>query len=148
MAKLNKVTYEDGVFISKTGRDLSKNLPKHLFWVIVLMMPFTIQSVFFIKSHIPFLHEKMFAYTAAALFVPTMYFILKNCPISILFNKKALVPEVIGIEGGSYNHSHSGSNSKHFTPPSGTYSNSSMSNPRNLYSNPSYRSYSGNIFKR
>ncbi|WP_342278556.1 hypothetical protein [Candidatus Tisiphia endosymbiont of Myopa tessellatipennis] len=76
--------------------------------------------------------------------IPTLYFIYKNCPISILFNKNAWQEEIIGMKAGTY---HANFPSSSFN--SNSYSSISHSNTirsPDIINDPSYRYLSSNIY--
>ena len=90
VAKFNSVKYENNEFISSaTNRKLGQYAPKYLGFLIWCAIPFTTFWVLLIHSKAPYLDENMALYNAIFWFIPTMYFILKNLPISMIFNKKA-----------------------------------------------------------
>jgi len=80
--------------------------------------------------------------------VPTMYCILKNYPIAVYFKKEAYIGDgtARSFSTESYNGHNANNPYKHVGTMSRAHNHSSMSSPRNLYYNPSYRSYSGNIW--
>lgn len=90
IARFNAVKYEDNEFISSTtNRNLGQYAPKYLGFLIWCGIPFTVFWVLLLHSKAPYLDENMALYNAIFWFVPTMYFILKNLPISMIFNKKS-----------------------------------------------------------
>ena len=90
IAKFNAVKYENNEFISSTtNRKLGQYAPKYLGFLIWCSIPFSAFWVLLLHSKAPYLDENMALYNAIFWFVPTMYFILKNLPISMLFNKKS-----------------------------------------------------------
>ncbi|WP_375331188.1 hypothetical protein [Candidatus Tisiphia endosymbiont of Oplodontha viridula] len=106
VAKYSKVEYtEDKIFLNSEGQNLMNRLPKQLFWVIVLMFVVTV----WVGSILDTYWEKASDFIAFPLLfsifilIPTLYFICKNCPISILFNKNAWQQEIIGMKAGTYN---------------------------------------------
>ena len=90
VAKLNAVEYKNNEFISSTtNRKLGQYAPKYLGFVIWCGIPFSAFWILLLHSKAPHLDENMALYNAIFWFVPTMYFILKNLPISMIFNKKS-----------------------------------------------------------
>jgi hypothetical protein len=87
-------------------------------------------------------------FTVVFIFVPTMYCILKNYPIAVYFKKEAYIGDgtARSFSTESYNGHNANNSYKHVGTMSRAHNHSSMSSPRNLYYNPSYRSYSGNIW--
>ena len=80
--------------------------------------------------------------------IPTVYCILKNYPIAVYFKKEAYIGDgtARSFSTESYNGHNANNSYKHVGTMSRAHNHSSMSSPRNLYYNPSYRSYSGNAW--
>ena len=138
LAKQNAVLYKKKKFISKTGRDLTKNLPKykHFFLVMVLTVPFSVQSFFFIKDNLRLLNDVLCVYTTVILFLPISYSIIINCPFSIFFNKNLWYrfgKETAGFSNDNYS--------------SSNYSKSLLSLSQ-LRNNPINKWHSTNIYRR
>ena len=90
IAKFNAVKYENNEFISPTtNRKLGQYAPKYLGFLIWCAIPFSAFWILLLHSKAPYLDENMALYNAIFWFVPTMYFILKNLPISMIFNRKS-----------------------------------------------------------
>jgi len=79
------------VFLNSQGQYLNNRLPKELLFSIIAMA-FWSALGFVLKIKISKLEA-----TALMLLMPTLYFILKNCPISIMYKKEAWTPKVHGI---------------------------------------------------
>ena len=73
--------------------------------------------------------------------IPTLYFIYKNCPISILFNKNAWCEEVTGITPNAHS-MYNGSSSIHKS------NNINNPTPINCRHSPNYSWMVGNIYYR
>jgi len=151
LAMLNKVTFKDGKFFNKSGQDLSDRLPsKFGKWLL-----FSVIGVSFcmINIRLSDLSEDMFddnffhMLFLISTSISLLYFVILNCPISILINKEVLTrsEELFGASAGNYTPSSTGS-----IKPIGISTHrpntSSSSTSRNYYSDPSYRSMSGNIY--
>ena len=81
-------------FFNSNGRSLKDSQPKHLIFAIVFSIGL-ILSIGFIKNRLfPELNTTLSTtlYWSIFLLIPTLYFILINCPISLLFNKNAFKP--------------------------------------------------------
>ena len=92
ISRFNVVKYENNEFISsKTNRKLGKYAPKYLGFLIWCGIPFSAFWILLLHSKAPYLDENMALYNAIFWLVPTIYFILKNLPISMIFNKRAWV---------------------------------------------------------
>lgn len=90
ISKFNTVEYKNNEFISSaTNRKLGQYAPKYLGFLIWCGIPFSAFWILLLHSKAPYLDENMALYNAIFWFVPTMYFILKNLPISMIFNKKS-----------------------------------------------------------
>ena len=90
VSKANKVEYRDDMFRStSTNRILCPYMPKATGFILWCSIPFTAFCILLLHAKARHLDENMALYNAIFWFVPTMYFILKNLPISIIFNKKA-----------------------------------------------------------
>ncbi|WP_375333260.1 MULTISPECIES: hypothetical protein [unclassified Candidatus Tisiphia] len=106
IARCNKVKYtEDKIFLNSEGQNLMNRLPKQLFWVILLMFAVTVWVGSMLDTHWKDVNDfiSSILIVGTLLSVPTLYFIYKNCPISILFNKNAWQQEIIGMKAGTYN---------------------------------------------
>ena len=98
LAKVNKVTYtNDKIFINKQGQVLNDRYPKQLVVVLGLSMLVSAQLFSTFSKTFPLLGNSMLGYIGTVFLCPILYFILKNCPVSILFNKHAWCEEVTGI---------------------------------------------------
>jgi hypothetical protein len=134
VARLNPIQYVDNVFISSsTNRKLGKYAPKYLGFLIWCGIPFSVFWILLLHSRAPYLDENMALYNAIFWFVPTMYFILRNLPISMIFNKNAWKQEK--HEGASYT-SCSRNNSK------------PLLGADRMLTDPMNKSFSGNIYHR
>jgi len=88
VSRANKVEYKDDMFHStSTKRVLSQYMPETVGFVLWSAIPCTILWILYIKY--PLLNKNLAVYNLVFWFVPTMYFILKNLPIAIIFNKTA-----------------------------------------------------------
>jgi hypothetical protein len=90
VGKAQKITFnkEDGYFNSK-GESLKASYPKELGRIIVLTIGLIVFMGFMIDSSKSAVLVKLFSNSIISLFflIPTLYFIYKNCPIAILFNR-------------------------------------------------------------
>jgi hypothetical protein len=90
ITRFNTVKYENNEFTSSTtNRKLGKYAPKYLGFLIWCAIPFSAFWILLLHSKAPYLDENMALYNAIFWLVPTIYFILKNLPISMIFNKKS-----------------------------------------------------------
>ena len=90
VSRANKVEYKDDMFHStSTKRALCPYMPEAVGFVLWLAIPFTTLWVLFLHNKKPNLDENLAVYNLVFWFVPTMYFILKNLPIAIIFNRTA-----------------------------------------------------------
>ena len=138
--KANKLSFDKKKgFFNKEGRSLKNVYPKDLgnvTWLTFLLFPLEC-----------FIFDGMACTLSLFFLTPILYFILKNCPITILFYKNAWCKEVTGI--------------KPMTPEEAaamrTKSNSSIirhhsliysTRKPNYYSNPQYRHLPQNIYHR
>jgi len=88
IARVNRIEYKENILCSSsTGRPLLNHLPKNLGFILWLSIPFTAFGILFIHDKYPSLDENLAIYNALFWFIPTMYFIFKNCPVSVIFNK-------------------------------------------------------------
>ncbi|BBB57624.1 hypothetical protein MPCS_01635 (plasmid) [Candidatus Megaera polyxenophila] len=92
----SKVTFTDGKFLTIEGRelDIPKQLPNGFLLIVT-----TIGTVILIgaisdkfpKPHLPVVNFIFLSiFLISLFFIPVLFFILKNCPISILFNYQFL----------------------------------------------------------
>ena len=90
VSKAQKITFnkENGFFNSK-GRSLKASYPKALAGVIVLTILLIACMGFVADGNKSSMLALLFSDLIAPLFflIPTLYFIYKNCPIAILFNR-------------------------------------------------------------
>lgn len=101
------------VFLNSKGESLAGKYPKNLGAIIILAI------IMMIVTRL----------TAILFLIPTLYFIYKNCPVSILFNKYAW-----------YANSGTGFYQKGHAP--------SFNTNRDIYYSPLYSDISGNIYHR
>ncbi|RYE05652.1 MAG: hypothetical protein EOP33_00010 [Rickettsiaceae bacterium] len=136
LTRANKTTFnKEKVFINKQEESLEKRYPKHLFEIFFFN---TIATIFVITDGI--VPSLATTYTAIGLAVPVLYFIILNCPISILFNKNVWNKRVTGLDPNTtYQHSFSPQLHKHKEP---------MLIPRSQYTDPKYSYLDGNTFNR
>lgn len=96
-SRFNKVTYSaEGVFINSKGEDLRERLPKRLGMILCITL-IAIAATF---TSLPSLLPYRFIVPSFAMLIftiPFLYFMVINCPISILCNKSAYQKEVSGI---------------------------------------------------
>jgi len=98
ITKANPLIYKDKIFHSlATNRAIASALPQATGFILFLSIPFTIFWVLFIHDKYPHLDENMAVYNAVFWFIPTIYFIIKNYPISMLFYKNAWYVECANI---------------------------------------------------
>jgi hypothetical protein len=91
LKRFSKITFLDGKVFNSQGKELSieKQTPSAAFVILT-----TVASTVWISMHFsPYLNTLPRTLSAAIIissliFIPTLFFILKNCPISILFNNK------------------------------------------------------------
>ncbi|WP_341751202.1 hypothetical protein [Candidatus Tisiphia endosymbiont of Piscicola geometra] len=106
LVMFNKVTYtEDKTFFNKQDQSLTDRLPKNFGTVLALTIVLTafVFIPFFMLNGVILFDLTATTFLGFLLAIPTLYFIYKNCPISILFNKNAWQEEVIGMKAGRYN---------------------------------------------
>ena len=90
ISRANKVEYKDDMFHSTaTKRALCPYMPEATGFVLWTAIPFTVLWVLFLHSTKPELDENLALYNLIFWLMPTIYFILKNLPIAIIFNKTA-----------------------------------------------------------
>lgn len=88
ISKLNAVEYRNNEFHSNsTNRKLGTYAPKYLGFILWLAIPFTAFWILLLHSKMRQLDENFAVYNLIFWFVPVMYFILRDLPISIVFNK-------------------------------------------------------------
>lgn len=100
LSKCNKVQYIEGKFINAKGKDLSKHLPKKLPLVFVLTIIFCIYTLPKVSS-LAREHIDGVLIMLTIGFIPFLYFIFINCPISLLFTG-----EVNKLYGGTLTYDH------------------------------------------
>ena len=94
VSRAHRVEYKDDMFRSTaTKRALCPYMPETVVFVLWSAIPFTVFCILFIHNKKPSLDENLAVYNLIFWFVPTVYFILKNLPISMIFNKKAWIQE-------------------------------------------------------
>jgi hypothetical protein len=88
--KANKLSFDiENGFFNKEGRLLKTSYPKNILDIIILtFLLFPLEC---------FIFEGMAGTLSLFFLTPILYFILKNCPITILFNKNAWCEEVTGV---------------------------------------------------
>ena len=97
--------YKDKIFHSlASNRTIASALPQAIGFILFLSIPFTVFWILFIHDKYPYLDENMAVYNAIFWFIPTVYFIIKNYPISMLFYKNAWYVE--GANTYSFNSRH------------------------------------------
>jgi len=147
VVKHNRVKYtEDKIFLNSQDKNLMGNLPKQLLWVIFAMF----MAIAFTGSIIDTYWKDTSDLIAFPLIfsifflVPTLYFIYKNCPISILFNKNAWQEGVIGMRGSAYNTNctSSGFRATHYNS---VNHHKTIKSP-DIINDPAYRYLSSNIY--
>ncbi|MDR0329142.1 MAG: hypothetical protein LBH99_00450 [Rickettsia sp.] len=134
ITRCNKVKYtKDKIFLNSEGQNLMNRLPKQLFWVIVLMFVVTVWVGSMLDTQWQDVNNLISSILiiGTLLSVPTLYFIYKNCPISILFNKNAWQEEIIGMKAGAYN---------------ANYSTSTFSSNNIYYTGIEYRNSPSNMY--
>jgi hypothetical protein len=96
--KYNKVTLiDENILLNSQGEKLNSKYPKKFAMIFLINIPIAINLLFATKD-IQLLNDSPAAYIGIILFLPTLYFILINCPIAILFNAHAWTKEVTGWE--------------------------------------------------
>jgi hypothetical protein len=89
LKRFSKITFLDGKVFNSQGKELSleKQTPSAVFVILT-----TVASTVWISMHFSAYLNALPSTVSAAIiisslvFIPTLFFILKNCPISILFN--------------------------------------------------------------
>ena len=135
LVMFNKVTYtEDKTFLNKQNQSLTDMLPKNLGTVFALTIALTafVFVPFFMLNGVILFDLTATTFLGFLLAIPTLYFIYKNCPISILFNKNAWQEEVIGIKAGTYN--------------ANVHSSSTFSSNNIYYTGIEHRNLPGNMY--
>ena len=141
VSKVNKVEYKDDMFHStSTKKVLCSHMPKNLGFVLWSTIPFTAFWILFLHNKQPNLDENLAVYNIIFWFVPTIYFILKNYPIAMIFNKTAWTKS--DGTSASYNFSDNRRNNSHH------FSSIHSSNKESLITSPRYRYLSCNIFNK
>ena len=140
VSRANKVEYKDDMFHStSTKRALCPYMPEAVGFVLWLAIPFTTLWVLYIKY--PLLNKNLAVYNLVFWFVPTMYFILKNLPIAIIFNKTAWTKgngtSVLESSSDNWRDSH-----RHLS------TTESFMHPTNAYRDPRNSFLQGNIYHR
>ncbi len=138
----SKVTFvKENIFVNSEGRELKvpKDLPMAFFVIVGTVGSMILAGLLLYKykvSHfiVPFIMIPL-------LFgIPTLFFIFKNCPISILFNRKVWsVMAKVNRRLNNFNHFH---NATSQTTSSSNFSSS------NWQTDPSCNLYAGNIYNR
>ena len=143
VSRVNKVEYKDDMFHStSTKRALCPYMPEAVGFVLWSTIPFTAFWILFLHNKQPNLDENLAVYNIIFWFVPTIYFILKNYPISMIFNKTAWTKN----DGTSVSDSSSDNwrnNPHHFSSAKKT-----SSFKESLITSPRYRYLSCNIFHK
>jgi len=101
--RFNKVIYtDDKIFLNSQGDPLTERLPKKLLWAIfsaIAVAAFTGSELD--KNWLGVSELIAFPLLVSVfIFVFTLYFIIKNCPISLLFNKNSWHESIIGMRPG------------------------------------------------
>lgn len=141
VSRSNKVEYKDDMFHStSTKRALCPYMPEAIGFVLWSTIPFTAFWVLFLHNKKPSLDENLAVYNLIFWFVPTIYFILKNLPLTIIFNKTAWTKsnDAFVMDSSSNNWR---SNRSHFSDMRSTQQESILTSPR-------YSSLSCNIYHR
>lgn len=91
------VINSDNVFINSAGEKLDSKYPKYLIWVIFLNIALIsgLADKVTLPESVPMV---LAACNGSILFLPMLYFIMINCPVSLIFNSKAWSKEVCGFE--------------------------------------------------
>jgi hypothetical protein len=136
-------------FLNRNNEVLNDRAP-NFFLLLIVTFAGGGFTTFILASLKDFINPSIFPaiFTMVLIFVPTMYCILKNYPIAVYFKKEAYIGDgtARSFSTESYNGHNANNSYKHVGTMSRAHNHSSMSSPRNLYYNPSYRSYSGNIW--
>jgi len=142
-AKCNDVEYTNKVFLNKQGIDITNNLPKDLSFIVsstILLTAFLFVPFIMLNGYVVF-GLVITNFLGFILLVPTICFMYKNCPVSILFNKKFL--EKIDTQIKSNNNT----SFSHKTSCNSLSSYKSISYG-NICTDSSYRGMSCNIYNR
>ena len=98
--KANKLSFDkEKGFFNKEGRSLKTSYPRNILGITILtFLLFPLMSLIVYDLHLK-MSDLVSTTILISLFLltPTLYFILKNCPITILFYKNAWCEEVTGI---------------------------------------------------
>ena len=140
ISRANKVGYKDNMFHStSTKRVLCPYMPEAIGFVLWSAIPFTTLWVLYIKH--PLLNKNLAVYNLVFWFIPTMYFILKNLPIAIIFNKTAWTKSSGASVFDSYSSNDNRRNSHHHSSTTGSFMH-----PTNAYRDPRNSFLQGNIY--
>lgn len=172
ISRFNSVEYKNDEFRSSaTNRKLGTYAPKYLGFILWLAIPFTAFWILLLHSKMRKLDENFAVYNLIFWFIPVMYCILQNLPISIVFNKttwtkgdgtQSYDTDFNYLSDGSRHamrpsigqHSSSSNGTKRATNyPIGSYSSSSSRSVasysrESIITSPIHRSYSSNIHHR
>lgn len=99
--KFNKIEFtEEFMFVSNNSDTLNNKFPLSLGKVLIVALVTTVASVSLLKKIFPNLNSFLLISPTFSIFfgVIVAYFIYKNCPIAILFNKNAWQKEITGIK--------------------------------------------------
>jgi len=92
LTKLNKVEYtKDKIFLNSQKENLKERLPTK--FPVVLLINLIIFPIILSRY---FNALNISVIIGLVLLLPTLYFVIINCPISILFNINAWTPEIAG----------------------------------------------------
>ncbi len=155
LTRFNKIRYlENGACVNSRGNDLSNRLPLLILPIIILNFILCVfgdvAGLFGFLSKIP-QPFKFTAFIGCIMLWPMLYFIIKNCPISILFNVESWFGNSSGSASGFIRSSESHS-ALHHRPMNNSQAYSSSSNdfitspvysylPQNVYHNSHHNSH-------
>lgn len=138
ISKLNAVEYRNNEFHSNsTNRKLGTYDPKYLGFILWLAIPFSAFWILLLHSKMRQLDENFAVYNLIFWFVPVMYFILRDLPISIIFNK------ITWTKGDGTVSSSGNSRNRHHFSTANTHSRK-----ESIVTSPRYRYLSCNIYHR
>ena len=90
-SRFNKVRLDNKKLHNANGDIMPKSAHAIMAFSLWLSIPFTVLAIFRIHDRYPALDENIALYNMIFWFIPIMYCILKNRPISLMFNKHAWV---------------------------------------------------------
>ncbi|EER20772.1 MULTISPECIES: hypothetical protein [spotted fever group] len=138
-SKVNFV--KEDIFVNSEGRELKvpKDLPMAFFVIVSTIGSIILTGLLLDKYKVSDLIS-ILIFVPLLFGIPTLFFIFKNCPISILFNRKVW-SVMVKVKG-------SANNFDHFHSATSQTTSSSHSSSSNWQTDPSCNLYAGNIYNR